>query len=54
LGVIVPTEVVLGWIWGWGEDENQPIQSIFFNAISSIRLIKTSINFLLIHTIISQ
>jgi hypothetical protein len=53
LGVIVPTEVELGWICGWGADENQLIHSIF-DAISSIRLIKTSINFLLIHTIISQ
>jgi hypothetical protein len=52
LGVILPVEVVLGWICGWGVDENQ-LNLPNIEAISGIRLTKTSINSLLIDTIIS-
>jgi hypothetical protein len=42
-------EVVLGWICGWDVDEKD-LKLPNFEAISSVRLTKTSINFLLIHT----
>jgi hypothetical protein len=52
LGVILSMEVVLGWICGWDVDEKD-LKLPNFEAISSVRLTKTSINFLLIHTNIS-
>jgi hypothetical protein len=50
--VILSMEVVLGWICGWGVDENH-LKLPNLEAISSVRLTKTSINFLLVHTNIS-
>jgi hypothetical protein len=52
-GAILPAEVVLGLICcGWGVDENQ-LNLSNFEATSLVRPPTTSINSLLIHTIIS-